>query len=140
MSATTVPRHTRETNRSEEALRDVMSAGVIVIPEEASAAQVQRALVAHGVHAILVLEHDGRPVGWATTAGLMGVCDRDTALLSARYVVTEEAVTLEPSVTVREALEIMRARSVPRVLVSRPGCRLPEGVVAELDLLTVFAR
>jgi CBS domain-containing protein len=140
MFATTVPRRSGFPSRFDEALRDVMRPGVIVITEDASVVQAQRALVAHGVHAILVLDRKGRPLGWATSRGLLGFSDRDTGLLSARDAVTEAALTLEPSASVRDALELMRREDVPRVLVAHAIGQMPEGVVAEHDLLAVLAR
>jgi CBS domain-containing protein len=140
MFATADARRVPRASRFDEALRDVMRPGVIVITENASVAQAQRALVAHGVHAILVLDRQGRPLGWATSRSLLGFSDRDTGLLSARDAVTEKAVTLEPSATVREALDVMRDQDVARVLVAHAVGHLPEGVVAEHDLLAVLAR
>jgi CBS domain-containing protein len=140
MFASTVARRPPPVSRFEVALRDVMRPGVIVITEDASVVQAQRALVAHSVHAILVLDRNGRPHGWATSRGLLRFSDRDTALLSARDAVTEAALTLEPSATVGEALELMRRDDVPRVLVAHAIGHVPEGVVSEHDLLAVLSR
>ena len=54
-------------------VRDIMRPGVIVLSDDASVVQAQRALLAHNVHAVLVVEDaTGRPMGWVTTRGLLG--------------------------------------------------------------------
>jgi len=65
-------------DRLDAAIRDAMRPGVIVISGHASVARAQRALLAHGVHAILVLDDDGgRPLGWVTSRGLLRWAERD---------------------------------------------------------------
>ena len=46
-------------------------------------------------------------------------------------------VTIEPSATVREAVALIGRERVGRLLVSHTAHAMPEGVVAELDLLGV---
>jgi CBS domain-containing protein len=140
MFTTNAPRTAPHGNRFDEELRNVMRPGVIVITEEASVTQTQHALLSHGIHAILVLDRAGRPLGWATSSGLLEFSDRDTGLLSARDAVTEPALTLAPSASVRDALALMSRERVPRVVVALDSDRIPEGVVAEHDLLRVMTR
>ena len=64
---------------------------------------------------------------------------RDVALHSAREAVTEPAVTVEPSVTAAEAIAVLEQAEVSRLLVARRSEGLPEGVVADHDLLRVLA-
>jgi CBS domain-containing protein len=125
--------------RLETPLRDLMRPGVIVIAADASIVQLQRALLAHGVHAILVADDHGRPLGWATSRGVLAWAGRDVALHAAREAVTEPAVALEPSVTAAEAIAVLQRGEVSRLLVARGSEGLPEGVVADHDLLRVLA-
>jgi CBS-domain-containing membrane protein len=120
-------------------VRDVMRPGVIAIDEDASIEQAQRTLLAHRVHAILVVEHGGRPLGWATSRDLLSWCNRDVALHAARDAVGEAAVAVEPSATAREGLAVLLCTGASRLLVARTADGLPEGVVADLDLLAVLA-
>ena len=49
-------------------VRDVMTAGVVAIAEDASLIQVFRAIRAHDVHAVLVVgTQHGSPLGWVTS-------------------------------------------------------------------------
>jgi CBS domain-containing protein len=128
-------------DRLDTPVRDLMRPGVIVLSEHASVAQAQRAVLAHGVHSILVLEdRSGRPVGWVTSRGLLAWAARDVALVSARDAVTEPPVAVEPSASAREALEAIERTGASRLLVVRDGGGLPEGVVSDVDLLREVAR
>lgn len=50
-----------------------MRPGVVTVAEDASVLQARRALQAHGVHAVLVVERShGRPLGFITARGLLG--------------------------------------------------------------------
>ena len=128
-------------DRLDTPVRDLMRPGVIVLADDASVQQAHRALLAHGVHAVLVLERGGaRPIGWITSTGLLAWCDRDIGLASARDAVTEPATAVEPSASAREVLAILKREGLSRVLVARVSDGLPEGVVADVDLLRLLAR
>ncbi|MEA2177125.1 MAG: hypothetical protein QOG77_422 [Solirubrobacteraceae bacterium] len=134
-------RGTTPGDRLDTPVRDIMRPGVIVLSDDASVLQAQRSLIAHGVHAVLVLERfSGRPVGWVTSRGLLHWCDRDASLTSARSAVTEPAVAIEPSASAQEALDTLDREGATRLLVSRQSDGLPEGVVADMDLLRLVAR
>ena len=54
----------------ETPVRDFMTPGVLTIAEYASLRQVYRAMVAHSVHAVLVVGRtEGRALGWVTARG-----------------------------------------------------------------------
>ena len=128
-------------DRLDTAIREVMRPGVIVIAGHASVARAQHALLAHGVHAILVLDDaGGRPLGWVTSRGLLHWAERDVTLCSARDAVSEAPVTIDPSATARDALALLRRADTTRLLVVRGDDGVPEGVVADVDLLRLVAR
>jgi predicted transcriptional regulator len=128
-------------DRLDTSVRDIMRPGVIVIADDSSVVQAQRALLSHEVHAVLVLERDsGRALGWVTSRGLLPWCDRDTGLANARDAVNEPAVLIEPSATAREAIDALQTANATRLLVSRSAESLPEGVIADVDLLRLVAR
>jgi CBS domain-containing protein len=135
------PRRSLSGDRLDIPVGDLMRPGVIVLSEHASVAQAQRAVLAHGVHAVLVLEdRTGRPLGWVTSRGLLAWAARDVALASAREAVTEPPVAVEPSASAREALEALDRTGAARLLVVRAGVGLPEGVVSDVDVLREVAR
>jgi len=81
-----------------------------------------------------------RPLGWVTSRGLLRWADRDIALCSARDAVTEAPVAIDPSATAREALALLERADASRLLVVRGDGVVPEGVVADVDLLRLVAR
>ena len=119
-------------------VRDLMSPGVLSLVEDASLHHVLRAMRRHCVHAVVVSgRHTGMPLGWVTTRGLMAWVDHDHSLVVARDAITEAAVTIEPSATVREAIAKIRSERVGRLLVAHTPEAMPDGVIAELDVLVL---
>jgi CBS domain-containing protein len=119
-------------------VRDLMTPGVLTIAEDASLLHVYRAMVAHSVHAVLVVgRSEGRPLGWVTARGLLGWVGRDQSLASTRDAITERAITIEPSASAREALTAISGAGTTHLLVCRQAGATPEGVVSELDLIAL---
>lgn len=117
-------------------VRHVMTPGVVSIVEDAALVQVYRALVAHRVHAVLVLgSRTGHPLGWVTAHGLLAWVERDPSLAVARDAITEAPTTISPSATARDALMALSQPMTQQLLVTAAPDRLPEGVVTALDLI-----
>lgn len=117
-------------------VRSIMRAGVISVPSDASVRQVQRALVAHRVHAVLVLDAKTRvPVGWATVGGVLEHMLGDAPLTPAVVAVTEEAYSIAPGATAEEALRRLVETGSHRLLVRHHPASPPEGVLSEMDLV-----
>jgi CBS domain-containing protein len=125
----------------EAPVRDVMTPGVVSLVEDASLKQLYRALTAHEVHAVLVIGRTtGRPLGWATTRGLLAWVGRDESMAFARDAITEEPRTIEPGAPAREALTAISQAGTTRLLVCHAPDRFPEGVVTDSDLVAFAAR
>ena len=63
---------------------DIMRPGVITMAEGASLLQAKRAMVRHGVHAILIVgEGDGKALGWVSADGLLAWLVRDLSAVPA---------------------------------------------------------
>jgi len=115
---------------------EVMRPGVVTVAEDASVLQARRALQAHGVHAVLVVERShGRPLGFITARGLLGWVDRDETIAYARDAVSQAPVWVPPSASLRQALDAMLEPGVTHLLVRRGPAEMGEGVVSALDLL-----
>ena len=122
----------------ETPVRDFMTPGVLAIAEDASLRHVYRAMVAHSIHAVLVVgANEGRPLGWVTARGLLGWVGRDQALSCARDAITERAVVIEPGATARDALTALSQAGTSHLLVSGRSDATPEGVVSELDVVAL---
>ena len=71
---------------------DIMRPGVITMAEGASLLQAKRAMVRHGVHAILIVgEGDGKALGWVSADGLLAWLERDLSAVPASQGITEPA-------------------------------------------------
>ena len=118
-----------------------MRPGVIAIADDASVQDAQRARVAHGVHSVLVLDHGaGEAHGWITTRGLLARAEREAGLACARDAVSEPAITIDPSASVRSVPDMLERAGPSRLAVARHRSGLPEGVVSDSDLLRFLAR
>jgi CBS domain-containing protein len=120
---------------TERLVRDVMTPGVVAIPEDASAAQAARALVAHGVHAVLVVSDAGAPLGWATAETLRHSRGLEHAHASVGSVITEQVTGIEPDVELEVALYALSMSGVTRLVVRAKGSGFPIGVVTDMDLV-----
>jgi CBS domain-containing protein len=119
-------------------VREFMRPGVIAVSEDASLGQAERAMVRHGVHAILLLgRKSGRPVGWVTTRGMLQWLNHDLGLVPASQGVTEPPVFIEPGATAEDAVEALTQPGVTHLLVSRAPGETPQGVVADIDVISL---
>jgi CBS domain-containing protein len=124
--------------RLDAPVREVMRPGVITMAEDASLLQAKRAMVRHGVHAVLVC--GTRPLGWVTDSGLLRWLERDLSAVPASHAITEPPHYIEAGATARDALEALAAPGVSHLLVARRPGDLPQGVVAPLDLVDLVTR
>jgi CBS domain-containing protein len=121
-------------------VRDIMTPGVVSIPEDASMIQAYRAMVCHHVHGVMVVGRtEGRPIGWVTARGLLAWIGSDESLTSAREAVTERSQSIDPSATAREALTALSQAGVSHLLVRRSEDSMPEGVLSDVDLIALEA-
>jgi CBS domain-containing protein len=131
---------TSPADRLDTPVRTIMTPGVVCVSDDASLLQAKRALVRHGVHAILIVARaGGRPLGWVTDRGLLGWLDQDLALVPAGQAITEPATFVEPGASARDALDALRRPGVSHLLVARTPGDPPQGVVAALDLVELVA-
>jgi len=120
---------------------DVMRPGVVVVSRSTTLDGVARVMREHGVHGVLVTADDGELLGWVTARGLLRHSQPDEWRHSAAHdAISEPCVSVVPSATVADARDAMLAADVSRLAVIRPGSRVPDGVVAEIDLVGHLSR
>jgi CBS domain-containing protein len=122
-------------------VREFMRPGVIAVSDDASLGQAERAMVRHGVHAILLLgRNTGKPVGWVTTRGMLKWLNNDLGLVPASQAVTEPPTYIDASATAEEAVAALSAPGVTHLLVSCSAGETPQGVVADIDVIALCTR
>lgn len=122
-------------------MRELMRPGIVAIVENASLEETYRAMVSHGVHAILVVgSHEGLPLGWVTARGLLGSLEDDRSIRHAGQAITERAVSVRPSATARDAAALLSQEGLSHLLVARKEGALPEGVVSDIDIVGLVVK
>lgn len=117
-------------------VRSIMRAGVVSVPSDTSVRQVQRALIAHRIHAVLVVDVlTGKPIGWATPRSILEHVVGDAALTPVTATIAARPESIAPSATAAEALQLMLDTGARLLLVRRHPDSPPEGVVSEMDLI-----
>jgi CBS domain-containing protein len=127
-------------SRLDAPVHSIMRPGVISMPENVSLRQAQRAMAAHAVHAVLIVgaEH-GTPLGWVTARGMLALLTQDAALMPASAAITGPAVTIAPSASAADVVDMLAATGAAQLLVARHPGAPPQGVVGELDIVRLLA-
>lgn len=122
-------------------VREFMRPGAITMAAGASLLEAKRAMVRHGVHAVLILaDGDGRALGWVSAGGLLGWLERDLSALPAAEAITEPAHRIDPDALARDALDALRSPGVTHLVVASPASEMPHGVVSAMDLVDLLTR
>ena len=108
----------------------------MTVADDASLLQVQRAMLAHGVHGVLITGHGG-PLGWITASGLLPWLAKEPGLYSAASAVTERAPWIAPSASAAEALRLLSEPGASHLVVCPRADAPPQGVVSEIDLVRI---
>jgi CBS domain-containing protein len=117
----------------------VMRHGVVSIAEDASLANVARAMGDHQVHAILVEERTtGRPLGWAKAETLLAWMNMQSPWVHAHQAISEPVTTIAPTASLRDAIAALSRQGTSRLLVCSDGGRAGEGVVTHLDVIAAL--
>jgi CBS domain-containing protein len=124
----------------ETPVASIMRHGVVSIAEDASLANVARAMSDHHVHAILVEERTtGRPLGWVKAETLLSWMNMRSSWVHAHQAITEPVTTIAPTATVRDAITALLRHGTSRLLVCSDGGRAGEGVLTHLDVVGLLA-
>ena len=114
-------------------VRDVMTAGVITVDDDATVEEAVEAMAANRIHAVLVVgARSGTALGWVTTRGVLAHIG-GAAATRVTDAITEDVRTIDPSANVRAAIYAVTFPGTTRLLVQRRG-QAREGVVTDYDL------
>lgn len=123
---------------------DAMHPGILACEPDASLTEVAQTMATHHVHCVAVvgISHDDPPCGvWSVISDLdlvrAGI--RDGEAQSARAIAQQPLVTVEPSLPLRDAGELMLRHAVSHLLVLDPGTNRPIGILSTADVIGVLA-
>ncbi|HUA47036.1 MAG TPA: CBS domain-containing protein [Solirubrobacteraceae bacterium] len=123
---------------------DAMHPGILACEPDASLPEVARIMATQHVHCVAVvgISHEEPQCGvWSVISDLdlvrAGV--RDAEALTARAIAQQPLVTVEPSLPLREAGELMSEQAVTHLVVVEPITERPIGILSTADIAGVLA-
>jgi CBS domain-containing protein len=123
---------------------DAMHPGLLTCEPDASLPEVARIMATHHVHCVAVvgISHEDPPCGvWSVISDLdlvrAGVRDGEGS--SARAIAQQPLVTVEPSLPLRKAGELMCEHGVTHLVVVEPVTERPIGILSTADIAGVIA-
>ena len=128
-----------------QTINDIMHKGLILCPPEASLGKVAAMLTDHHVHALLVAEEGGQPLGIISDFDLLAgewLSVDEASLnamrrLTARDLMTSPIESVDAGTSVNETAKRMAEKRIHRMLVIEDG--KPVGVISISDLVAGIA-
>jgi CBS domain-containing protein len=126
-------------------VRDLMHRGLITCRQNAALGQVAVLLYQHHVHALVVVDRDGRPAGIISDFDLMAgewlSADSESLdvmrKLTAADLMSQPIVTVEADVPLRQAAKLMIEKEIERLMVTEAGKAV--GVISASDFVASIA-
>jgi CBS domain-containing protein len=123
---------------------DVMHSGVIFCERQASAEELAKAMITHGVHSVAVLGHTQNarhdPTVWGIVSDvdlLAGVVDPD-APATAGDLARHPVITIRVTRPIREAAQTIATYRVNHLVVIDGEKQSPVGFISPLDIARAF--
>jgi CBS domain-containing protein len=124
---------------------DAMHPGILSCSADAPLTDVARMMAANHVHCIAVMgiahDHSGESLVWGIISDLdlmrAGIRVGDSE--SAGALAHQSIISVEPSMSLREAGGLMLTHQVSHLVVIEPKTLLPIGILSSLDLAGVLA-
>jgi CBS domain-containing protein len=125
-------------NLSATSVRDAMHRGVFTCRADASALTATRVMAAHRVHAVAVVDEDGRCRGLISEPDIAAAI-HDGQLTQTAFAISAPPLLVQPEDSVVHAAELMHAQGRSHVVVVDPTSRTPVGMLSVLDLVELLA-
>jgi CBS domain-containing protein len=123
---------------------DAMHPGILACEPDASLTEVAQTMATHHVHCVAVvgISHEEPQCGvWSVISDLdlvrAGIHGSEAQ--TARAIAQQPLITVEPSVPLREAGELMLRHEITHLVVVEPGTQRPIGIVSTADIAGVLA-
>lgn len=123
---------------------DAMHPGILSCDPDASLIDLARTMATHHVHSVAVIgiSREEPECGvWAIISDLdlLEACIRGDGEQTARSLASTPLLSVEPTMPLREAGELMLAHRATHMVVVEPRSQRPVGVLSSLDIAGVLA-
>lgn len=123
-------------------VRDWMHAGVITCRPDTPVAEISDTMKAYDISALVVVDEDGYAVGVISRTDVVNAVYVQPYLrhwrgMTARHLMSSPVVSVRAETPVKEAIALIRARKIHRVVVTEPegGRERPIGILSVTDLV-----
>jgi CBS domain-containing protein len=127
---------------TEPLVRDWMHPGVVTCRPDTPVTEVARAMQAHHISALVVVDDGGLAVGVISRTDLANSAFVEAYLahwrgMEARHLMTRPVVSVRPATPVSRAVEILRERKIHRLVVTELEERgeRPVGILSMTDIV-----
>jgi CBS domain-containing protein len=132
-------------HQSQTLVVDFMASDFVVVAPNLPVDVVAAVLADHDIGGLPVVDGAGRLVGVVSQTDLVRLRASDVpwsawSVLQVRDVMTQPAVTIRGSASLREAAQAMTERAVDRLVVVGDDTETALGVISDSDLVRAFAR
>ncbi len=123
---------------------DAMHPGILSCDPDASLQDVARLMAAHRVHCVAVMGIAREPAGEKLVWGIISDIDLLRAGIggedaNAAALALDPIISMEPTMLLREAGELMLSHKASHVVVIDPELQRPIGILSTLDIAGVLA-
>lgn len=119
---------------------EAMRPGVIACPRDATLPTIAATMITHAIHAVMVSPLASGPPLVVTDMDLVRAAVPGDDHVTAGELAREPIITVAPSATVADAVELMARRYVTHLLVSDPPGAAPSGIISSLDVAACAGR
>ena len=122
---------------------DLMASDPIVVAAELPVAKVAEVLTDYDIGGVPVVDATGRLIGVVSQTDLLGQwasvgSSSGPEAVLARDVMTQPAITIRGSASLREAAQLMTEHHVARLVVVGDDSDIPLGLISDSDLMREF--
>ena len=112
-------------------VRDIMKIGVPTCDVDAKLDAIAKIMMRDGADAVIVMDEEEGAVGVVSQSDLVRAFSRNWQLLTAKKIMTEKILTLEPESSITAAANLMQEDKVHQIFVmhDHPGTGKPSAVV-----------
>jgi CBS domain-containing protein len=129
-------------------VKDIMTRGVITIPEEATIIQAIQMLSDNDISGVVVTSKEGEMVGILTDTDIIKVLNEDVEMIKVREVMTSPVITIDKEEPISKAWERMKHHNIHRLVVPQEISVkekeikkiFPSGIVSISDIIKAIKK